>query len=83
MQGFTKAQNEVFLALFLIRLCLQTLKNAYAFLAENWAPGKYYSAVEPLFSERQPSGKPRLSGIFSEHQFFLFSKNMQPSENCR
>ena len=39
--------------------------------------------VEPRFSERQPSGKPRLSGNFSEHQFFLFSKNMQPSGNPR
>ena len=29
------------------------------------------SIVEPRFSERQASGKPRLSGNFSEHQFFV------------
>ena len=40
-------------------------------------------SVEPWFSERQPSGKSRLSGNFSEHQFVFFSKNMQPSENPR
>ena len=40
-----------------------------------------YNTVEPRFSERQPSGKPRLSENFSEHHFFLISKNMQPSEN--
>ena len=38
-----------------------------------------HNTVEPRFSERQPSEKPCLSGNFSEDQFFLFSKNMQPS----
>ena len=30
--------------------------------------------VEPRFSERQPSGQPRPSGNFSEHQFFYLVK---------
>ena len=43
-----------------------------------WKPDKYpekniilylRSTVELWFSEREPSGKPRLSGNFSEHQF--------------
>jgi len=29
----------------------------------------FWNTVEPWFSERQPYGKPRLSGNFSEHQF--------------
>ena len=27
--------------------------------------------VEPRFSERQPSGKPRYSGNFADDQFFI------------
>ena len=40
-----------------------------------WLNLGFLNTVEPRFSERQPSGKPRISGIFTDDHFFI--KNMQ------